>query len=396
MPQFEVRIPDPDHGRISLHLIEGADAAAVHSALRAQGKAALSVKRVPAEQTTVRQGSKFDVTAWSRELHTLLGAGMTVVEALKTMDLRKNMRGRHVHLDVLTRLERGQPLSASLHASGAFPAILIANVVATERSGRLENALEDYLSYQAQADTLRRQVFSAALYPAIVVAVGLCISGFLLGFVMPRFARMYATFRGELSMPTRVLLAASRFMQDSLPLLIGGAVGLTTLGVIAWHTGLLGRIATGAVRLVPAWRRAREDFLRAKGFQSLLVMVRGGHPIAQALQVVEGLGLDTSLQHRFAVARAAIERGQPASTALAQASLLDPVGERLLSVGERSGQFETVLRTVAEIHSASFSLFLQRATRLIEPLLLLVVAVLVGGIVVLMYMPIFDVANSVG
>ncbi len=185
-------------------------------------------------------------------------------------------------------------------------------------------------------------------------------------------------------------------MQDSLPLLIGGAVGLTTLGVIAWHTGLLGRIATGAVRLVPAWRRAREDFLRAKGFQSLLVMVRGGHPIAQALQVVEGLGLDTSLQHRFAVARAAIERGQPASTALAQASLLDPVGERLLSVGERSGQFETVLRTVAEIHSASFSLFLQRATRLIEPLLLLVVAVLVGGIVVLMYMPIFDVANSVG
>jgi len=377
-------------------VVDGANAAEVRDSLRAQGKTVLSIQRIAGSNAAGRQASKFDVTTWCRELQTLLGAGMTVVEALRTMDLRRTMRGREVHLDVLSRLERGQSLSASLQASGAFPAILIANVVATERSGRLADALEDFLAYQAQTDTLRRQIFSAALYPAIVVAVGLCISGFLLGFVMPRFARMYATFRGELSMPTRILLAVSQFTHDSLPLLIGGAVCLAALGVVAWRTGLLARVAAGAVQFVPAWRHAREDFLRAKGFQSLLVMVRGGHPIAQALQVIEGLGLDASLQRRFAIARAAIERGQPASAALAQAELLDPVGERLLAVGERSGQFETVLRTVAELHAASFSLFLQRATRLIEPLLLLVVAVLVGGLVVLMYMPIFDVANTLG
>lgn len=396
MPRFEVRSPDPTLGRISLHVVDGPSAAEVRDAMRAQGKTVLSIQRIGGGSAPVPQASKFNVTAWCRELQTLLGAGMTVVEALRTMDLRRNMRGREVHLDVLSRLERGQSLSASLQASGAFPAILVANVVATERSGRLADALEDYLGYQAQADTLRRQVFSAALYPAIVVAVGVCISGFLLGFVMPRFARMYATFRGELSLPTRVLLAVSQFMKDSLPLLIGGAVCLAALGAVAWRTGVLTRVGAGAVQLVPAWRHAREDFLRAKGFQSLLVMVRGGHPIAQALQVLEGLGLDANLQRRFAAARAAIERGQPASAALAQADLLDPVGERLLAVGERSGQFESVLRTVADLHAASFSLFLQRATRLIEPMLLLLVAVLVGGIVVLMYMPIFDVANAVG
>jgi general secretion pathway protein F len=113
------------------------------------------------------------------------------------------------------------------------------------------------------------------------------------------------------------------------------------------------------------------------------------------MKVCESLGTAIDPDGRLGSARAAIERGIPPSQAFAAASLVDDVGERLLRVGERGGQFEQVLRTLAARHSERFTLFMQRATRLVEPLLLTIVAVLVGGTVVMMYMPVFDAASGI-
>ena len=125
-----------------------------------------------------------------------------------------------------------------------------------------------------------------------------------------------------------------------------------------------------------------------------MLTLRGGYPLVEALRVCESLRLGAGLDPLLASARGAIERGSAASHAMAGEGLVDNVGERLLRVGERSGQFEQVLQTLADRHADAFATFVQRATRLVEPLLLLIVAVMVGGIVIMMYMPVFDIANG--
>ncbi|MFL6626983.1 MAG: type II secretion system F family protein, partial [Vitreoscilla sp.] len=269
-----------------------------------------------------------------------------------------------------------------------------ASVIASERTSRLADALEDYLRYDAQLTALRRQAFSAAVYPTVVVAVGLLISLFLLTFVMPRFARMYASFRGDISPVTKLMLWFSGVLTHSLPIVLGSVVILAVALRVAYSRGVLTRMGLWIVARIPPLRRARDHFVRAKLFQALMLTLRGGYPLVEALRVCQSLRLGGGVEPLLAAAKAAVERGAPASHAMAEQGLVDNVGERLLRVGERSGQFEQVLQTLADRHADAFATFVQRATRLVEPLLLLMVAVMVGGIVIMMYMPVFDIASG--
>lgn len=137
-----------------------------------------------------------------------------------------------------------------------------------------------------------------------------------------------------------------------------------------------------------------DHFRCAKLYHALALMFRGGYTLDDALKQCSALDLGTRMQHAVSVAHHALTRGQGVSSAFGEARLADPVSMRLLAVGERSGNFEIVLQTIAERHASQFGTFVERATRVVEPLLLLLVALVVGGIVVMMYMPIFDIASG--
>lgn len=390
---FLVRSITPEQGVIAEALFEAADEAALRARLAAEGARVLSLRRADKAKVTAR-AERFDVAAWCRELVTLLRAGMTAVEAIETLQLQTDRPGFATQSHLLAALHQGQPLSQAMVSAGGFPQVLVASVIASERTSRLTDALEDYLRYDTQLTALRRQAFSAAVYPAVVVVVGLLISLFLLTFVMPRFARMYASFRGDVSPVTQAMLWLSGLLTHSLPLVIGIAVALAIALRVAYAQGVLARAAGWVVSVIPPLRRARGHFARAQLFQALMLTLRGGYPLVEALRVCESLRLGAGLGPSLADARVAVERGMSASHAMAGEGLVDSVGERLLRVGERSGQFEQVLQTLADRHAEAFAVFVQRATRLVEPLLLLIVAVMVGGIVIMMYMPVFDIANG--
>jgi len=373
---------------------EAADEASLRARLAGEGARILSVRADAEPARTTRGTDRLDVAGWCRELATLLRAGMTVVEAIETLQLQTDRPGAVTQARLLAELHQGRPLSEAMLAAGGFPQVLVASVIASERTSRLADALEDYLRYDTQLTALRRQAFSAAVYPAVVVVVGLLISLFLLTFVMPRFARMYASIRGDISPVTQLLLWFSGVLTHSLPIVIGAAVVAAIALRVAYTQGLLARVGGWIVVRTPPLRRARDHFARAKLFQALMLTLRGGYPLVEALRVCQSLRLGSGLDPLLAGARSAVERGVPASHALAGEGLVDNVGERLLRVGERSGQFEQVLQTLAERHADAFATFVQRATRLVEPMLLLVVAVMVGGIVIMMYMPVFDIASG--
>jgi len=342
-------------------------------------------------QRRPRQGGRFDVAWWCRELGTLLKAGMTVVEALETLDAQSRGTVREaVHTQLLRCLREGQSLSRAMQGSTVFPSVLIASVTASERTSTLTSALEDYLRYDEMLERLKRQVTSAAIYPAVVVTLGLLISLFLLLYVIPRFSRMYVDFHGAVSVPTQVLMFVSRALQERLPFVVGSLAALVVAVVWAWRQGHVLAAAVWVIEAVEPLRRQWVHFRLAKLYQSLALMFRGGYTLDEALAVCGGMALGATVQASIAETRAELARGRAVSAAFGEAGLTDTVSERLLSVGERSGGFDAVLQTIADRHAAAFATFVERATRIVEPLLLLIVALVVGGIVVMMYMPIFD------
>jgi general secretion pathway protein F len=139
-----------------------------------------------------------------------------------------------------------------------------------------------------------------------------------------------------------------------------------------------------------------EHFRLAKLYQSLALMFRGGYTLDEAMQVCRGLDLGPRLQPAIGLAQADLARGRGVAAALAAAGLTDTVTARMMAAGERSGHFDKALEIVAQRHATAFATFIERVTRVVEPVLLLLVALVVGGIVVLMYMPIFDLASGLG
>lgn len=390
-----VRYVDPAQGAVVETQVEVASEAQLRQAYSARGQVVLSVSAAPAAIMRTGRGN-FEVAWWCRELRTLLAAGMTVVEALESLQAQGDQgRRAEVQNGLLRSLREGQALSKAMQGSGAFPEVLVASVTASERTSTLVSALDDYLRYDEVIRQLRRKAISAAIYPAVVVALGLAISLFLLLYVVPRFSRMYVDFRGELSGITQWLLWFSRLLVEKTSELLVGFLMLMVLAAWAWQQGLPHRLAAWLLAQIGPLQRQLDHFRLAKLYQSLALMFRGGYTLDEAMQVALGLDLGGRIVQGIRDSRAELARGRAVATAFSVAGLTDAVTERLLAVGERSGSFDAVLQVIADRHAQAFGVFVDRTTRVVEPLLLLVVALVVGGIILMMYMPIFDIANGI-
>lgn len=393
---FMVRHIAPGSASVREERLEGRSAQEIQARLSASGGVILELRPLGRAAMTTRR-TKFDVSWWCRELETLLRAGMTPVEAIETLATGQQGPERtEVHASLLRLLHEGAALSRAMRASGAFPEVLVAGVTASERTSTLADALADFLRYDDMLQRLRRQVVSAALYPMMVIALGAVIAVFLLLYVIPRFSRMYGELHGDISTATASVLWISRMLRDAWPLcaLLLGAMAVAV--GLAWQSGHIAQWSSRLVDQVAPLRHQWDQFRLAKFYQSMALLFRGGYTFDDALQVCSGLGLGLRVGRSIDMAREQIARGRRASAALAHAGLTEPTTERLLAVGERTGAFAAVLQTIADRHAQVFTTFVERATRIVEPVLLLAVAMLVGGLVVMMYMPIFDIAGGLG
>lgn len=399
--RFDVRHYQPLGQTVTQETLDAASREELEARLAASGLVVLDVRRArDAPRETPREraarGAGIDVAWWCRELRTLLQAGMTVVEAIETLNAQtSDAARRQLHAGLVECLHQGQSLSQAMLAAHAFPGILIAGVRASERTSTLVEALDDYLRFDGVLEAMRKKVVSAAIYPAVVTGLGFLICVFLLLFVIPRFSRMYTGLHGAVSPATELLISVSAVMRDHGQWVALVVVMLIAIVAAAWRAGLVHRgVSALAARIGPLQTRL-DDFRLAKLYQSLALLFRGGYALDEALRQCAELGLGSRLTGAVATCRGTLERGERVSAAFSEAGLTDVVSQRLMAVGERSGDFDRVLSTIAERHSERFANFIDRATRVVEPLLLLTVALVVGGIVVMMYMPIFDLAGSV-
>ncbi|MCD2345012.1 type II secretion system F family protein [Ideonella azotifigens] len=391
---FEARLFDPASRAVELRRLQADDEPAARALLSATGHTVLELRTLRGRRQAAAGGKrKEDLALWCRELRALLQAGMSVVEALDALAAAAGPASMHEAL--LARLREGKSLSTAMQQVGGFPALLVASVRASERTSDLTHALDAFLRFDDMVGGLRRKVISAALYPAVVVGLGSLIAVFLLLVVIPRFAKLYSEAGAGVSTATRGLLAFSALL-SAQPWLAPVGLALLFTGVLWALSGTRpAQLLAWLLRVWPWLAVQAGHFERARLFEALALLVHGGYSLHEALGVCLTLAQAPEMHARLTQARLRIEQGAAASVSFDSVGLTDPVTERLIRAGERGGEFDRVLRAIAERHRQTFETFIERATRIVEPVLLLGVALMVGSMVVLLYMPIFDIAGSV-
>lgn len=392
--RFRVKAIHPGEGIASLEL-EAASAEEACARVRDQGYAVLAV-RAPLLARPAGRPARFPLVLFSTELVALLASGLGLVEALETLaEKEPRHEVRQIMNGVLTRLRGGETLSQALGAfPGAFPALYVATVQAAERTGDLPEALSRYLAYAAQLEAVRRKLVAASLYPALLLIVGGLVALFLLGYVVPRFSHIYENLGRDLPLLSRLLIGWGRLLEaHGMAAVAALATGVALLLHLFSRPGVRRRLGDWLWRHPWLGERLRIWQL-ARLYRTLGMLLAGGIPLVTALGMVEGL-LAPALRARLAAATQAIREGQPLSAAFHAHGLTTPVALRLLRVGEKGGHMGEMLERIAAFHDEELGRTLEWGARLVEPLLMALMGGVIGLIVVLLYLPIFELAGSV-
>lgn len=358
--------------------------------------------RVLAIDATVDEGrntssskAHFPLLLFSQELLALLDAGLNLAEALKTLhDKERQSAAQSILSGVLQELREGRNFSDVLETlPHHFPEVYIATVRASERTGDLPQALTRFIAYQHQLDTIRKKLVSTAIYPAMLMVVGGFVMLFLLGYVVPRFSVVYESSGREMPWMSALLLSFGKQIYNNWQMAV--VVVVSVFSLLAWavsqakgRTWLLNQV----LRL--PWLAAKADEFRlARFYRAVSLLLASGISLSRAMGMVTGL-LGPRQQDHLKRCRLEIEQGKSLSTALIHAGLASPVAESLIKVGERSGQMAEMLERTARFSDEDFARWVDWASRLLEPILMMAIGLVIGTVVVLMYLPIFELAGS--
>jgi general secretion pathway protein F len=390
------RVTALDSARVvAVHELVAGDEADARRQATARG---LRVISLAAARHKLKRGgrARLALVPFTNELVALLEAGLSLVEAIDALtEKERDAAVRGLLEGVRARLYEGQSLSAALaEFPGSFPTLYVATVRASERSGSIAEALQRYVTYQQRIDLLKQQVINASIYPAVLLSVGGLVVLFLVGYVVPRFAGIYEEIGGDLPFASRVLMKWGQLLDAH-----GLLVLCVFVGLIAVVTNLVMRPAAraGAGRAlarIPAIGHQLQLYQLARLYRTAGMLLRGGLPVVTAFDMTRDL-LPAAAQPRLAAATRAVREGRSLTDSLTSHGLTTAVAERMLRVGERSGNMGEMMERVAEFYDAELSRWVDVATRLIEPLMMTVIGLLIGGIVVLMYFPIFELAGSI-
>jgi len=390
--RFRITALAADQG-VALHEMDAIDEADAHRQAMARDLRVLSVQ---AARWKGPRRARLSLVAFSNELVALLEAGLSLVEAIDALtEKERDESVRRLLEGVRRHLYEGKSLSAALaEFPSSFPTLYVATVRASERSGAIAEALKRFVAYQQQIDLLKNRLIRASIYPAVLLVVGLLVVVFLVAYVVPRFSGIYEEIGGELPLASRILMQWGRLLDaHGLAVLAGfiGSVGLAVYG--ARHPGF----RAAAFRLfarIPMVGYRIELYQLARLYRTVGTLLRGGLPVVTAFEMTRGLLAEAS-RPRLAAATRAVREGRSLTDSLAAQGLTTPVAERMLRVGERSGNMGEMMDRIAEFYDDELSRFVDVATRLIEPAMMTVIGLVIGLIVVLMYFPIFELAGSI-
>jgi type IV pilus assembly protein PilC len=401
---FEYRARDRTGG-VHAGEIEGSSVAAVAGALREKGYVPL---RIDEKQTRAldreisipifkKKVKVKEIAIFSRQLSTMVNSGLTLIRALIILEQQtENAQLQDIISDVRGRVEQGSSLSAALEQHpDTFSHLYVSMIRAGEVGGALDETLirlADTLEAQVR---LRSKVKSAMAYPVVVLAlIVLIVSGMLL-FVVPIFENMYMDLGGELPLPTQLLINISSvlttFWWVVATIIVGGIFGFRR-----WKTTDEGMAAWDRFKLkLPIFGKVVQKVAISRFARTFSVLSRTGVPVLQALDIVATTAGNSMVAAAVGDIQSSVKRGESLAEPLKRHEVFPPMVTHMMSVGEETGALDTMLGKVADFYDTEVDDTVSALTSLIEPLLIIVMGVAVGGILIALYLPMFNIASLI-
>jgi type IV pilus assembly protein PilC len=399
MPSFAYTARETVSGREIRNTVEAASEQSAIAALLNRNLLVVSIQEKISKKGKT-QGGKValaDLVVFTRQLATMIDAGIAIVQALQALsEQTPNKIMRDVIRDVCSRVESGESYSEALQKHPkVFNRLYYSMIAAGEKGGLLSEIMARLATYLENTERLRKKVKTALMYPTVVTVVAIVITTFLLVKVIPTFKDVYSGFGAALPGPTQFLMDISDIVRHWLLLLIVIA-GAAIWGWLYFIKTKRGLEFWDARRIkLPIFGAIAHKICLARFTRTLSSLIRSGVPILEVLQIVSQTVGNVIMEKAIKTAGTDIERGEGISAALGKNPIFPSMIIRMLSAGEQTGKIDEMLERVSNFLDEEIDTTLSGLMSLIEPLLIVFLGIVIGGMVICMFLPIFNLANIV-
>jgi type IV pilus assembly protein PilC len=354
--------------------------------LFAGGKLQLGGRRVKQSQFVI----------FNQQFLTLIKAGLPILNSLDLLIKRqRDANLRSLLQNVRERVKSGELLSDAFAAQGVFPRIYTTTLMAGEKSGNMEEVLGRYIAFQRLALTFKKKLAVSLVYPALLVTVVLCMLVFLVTYVVPQFAKLFENLNATLPAITVFMLAVGVSAQKYAPFL---SIALVLAVAFLWQWKRTDRGAEridAAILKMPLLGDIWLKYQVASFARMLSTLLAGGLPLVPSLETAGSSVSSRRILNGIAESAARVREGQTLSGSLEQQKIFPDLSVEMIEVGESTGALPAMLNSVAEFYEEDVQTALGAAMALIEPVILIVMAVFVGGVLISLYLPIFSLGSNI-
>src|ERR671930_40556 len=332
---------------------------------------------------------------FNQELATLLKAGMPLVQSLDLLKSRVTTPTfRGVLDDVHERVRSGSALSEAFGSHGdLFPSVYTASLLAGERSGNLDAVLRRYVEYTKIIATLKRKTLSALVYPVILITLALGLVSIIVLKVVPQFSDFYGSFGAQLPLITRIIVGISDFIRAQFLLLVM-AIGVTVIVFVGWVRQPGQKARFDHLMLgVPMLGQVARKFSTSQMARTLSTLLGGGLPLVNALDIASKSIGNQYMARQLEIVSGRVREGESLARALEARKVFPEVAVKMAEVGESTGALQDMLNTVADFYDEEIATNMERFVTLIEPALLVIMGVVIAGLLLALYMPLFQLSS---
>jgi type IV pilus assembly protein PilC len=327
---------------------------------------------------------------------TLIKAGLPILSSLELLIKRqRNPYLQSLLQNVRDRVKAGELLSDAFSGQGAFPKIYTSTLMAGEKSGNMEEVLTRYIAFQRMALTFKKKLAVSLVYPTLLVTVVSLMLIFLVTYVVPQFAKLYQDMNAQLPFITLIMLNIGNHAQRYFPMI---AIGLVIAVLAFWQWKKTDRGAERMDRAILALPLLGQIWLKyqvANFSRMLSTLLAGGMPLVPSLQTAGASMSSRRILNGISVAAVRVREGQPLAKSLEEQKMFPELSVEMIEVGESTGALPAMLNSVAEFYEEDVQNALGAAMALIEPVILIFMAVIVGGILISLYLPIFTLGSTI-
>jgi type IV pilus assembly protein PilC len=392
MAEFVVKIAD-ERGNVQQHVEQGYSEAEVRDRFLQQGYHVYWIKQQGVMSGGLRKRRKLKQATFlifNQQFLTLIRAGLPILNSLELLIKRqKDQQLKQILENVRDRVKGGELLSDAFAAQGIIPKIYTTTLLAGEKSGAIDEVLTRYIGFQRMAMTFRKKLFVSLIYPTLLVSVVLIMVTFLFTYVVPKFAELFNSLDAKLPAITVFMLQVGESAQKYAPFAV---VGLVVFGFVLWRWKDTDRGADRIDRVIlslPLLGDIRLKHQVASFSRMLSTLLQGGLPLVPAMETAGSSMSSRRILKGVQRAGIRVREGQGLAGSLEEQKIFPELAVEMIEVGESTGALPAMLNSVAEFYEEDVQTALGASMALIEPIILIVMAIFVGGVLISLYLPIF-------